>query len=269
MIVCKLKIKSMEDKCVLFDNVGSGDRLEIRLVREKNQSKYHLSQVEKVLPDLKVVVSAPIAGGEVVKLPKMEKYSLLFFTEKGMLSFTASFVNVEEEDGFYYTVFHIDSEGERIQRREFFRFDCVIPFNFNFMTDKDYLDFNELRKEPKTDDKVAMLDDLILKNKNNAELDGVIKDIGVGGMRFVSNNELEAQNVISCVIKFDKDDNADNGENVSVFFTAGKILHKQAFPKAAYRFQYRVQFNGLTPKEQERITQFIFNEQKKGLANIK
>lgn len=220
---------------MLFESIKVGDRIEIQFRGDKNRGRSYVSQVEEILPSNQIVIYTPISYGEMVKLPPDEDYNVLFFTEKGMISFESTIVKSVMEDGFNLNILRISSQGERMQRREFFRFNCILPFKFGIV-DKDKLDSDE--NEDVTSD---------------VSLEGIIKDIGGGGVRFVSNEEIEEKADICCIILLDKD----------ILFPIGTVLHKQYFPKSNYKYQYRVKFMEIKQSEQEKIVQFIFNEQRK------
>ncbi|MDL2248754.1 PilZ domain-containing protein, partial [Tyzzerella sp. OttesenSCG-928-J15] len=87
---------------------------------------------------------------------------------------------------------------------------------------------------------------------------GIIKDIGGGGVCFLANESIEENATIKLVIKLDDD----------ILVTIGEVIQKHYFPKSNYRYQYRVGFIGIHPTEQEKIVQFIFNEQKRMLQKV-
>lgn len=148
---------------MFIDGIKTGDRLEIT-----SAGKAYVSVVEAAGENGELTVHMPIEYGKLVKLQKNEEYSVLFFTEKGMLRFTAAVSDYEKADGFNFIKLNLLSEGERVQRRSFFRFNCVIPFTFTL-------------------------------DGGGAPRDGVMKDICGGGIRFVTNYDIPKDKRVSCV----------------------------------------------------------------------
>jgi c-di-GMP-binding flagellar brake protein YcgR len=148
-----------------------------------------------------------------------------------MLIFDSTIMGYVTEDGNNYMTLMVKTTGEKVQRREFFRFMCLLPIKF------------------------SVAQEAGAPAENNPLYEGVIKDIGGGGVRFVSNGVVPEGATIKCVVLL-------NGEYL---IAVAKILYKQVFPKSIYKYQYRGMFIGLLPSEQERIIQFIFNEQRKNL----
>jgi c-di-GMP-binding flagellar brake protein YcgR len=218
----------------LIENIKIGDRVEIRLKRDFEHSKPHISQVENRLGKDRVVMHMPISYGKLVELSKDSSYRLLFFTEKGLLRFDGIIEDYMNEDGFALMIVHLVSEGEKIQRRDFFRFSCVLPVKF------------------------SMVDDEAMTDETATVCQGIVKDIGGGGICFLTNESMDEGKFIKCVIKLDSE----------VLVVIGEVLQKHFFPKSNYRYQYRIGFVGILPAEQEKIVQFIFNEQKRLLQRL-
>jgi len=217
----------------MFDAIKIGDRLEITLVREKAFGKAHVSQVEDIYDNQELLVHMPISYGQLVKLSTTEQYAMLFFTEKGMIDFRAEIVGYKKEKEFNFMIIRLVSAGDKLQRREFFRYTCLIPLKFGVVKDAE-LDADEEQAEENMSD-------------------GIIKDLGGGGVRFVTNESVAENCILKCVIML--------GDQCVT--AAGKILHKQFFPKSNYKFQYRIEFFDTSANEQEQIIQFIFREQRK------
>jgi len=213
----------------MFDTIKIGDRLEITLYQNKTRSKSYVSQVEDIYTNNELLIHTPVSYGQLVKLSTTELYSMLFFTDRGMTDFKAEIIGHKKIKDFNYMIVRITSEGERVQRREFFRYTCLLPLKF------------------------AVVDEAEGAKQAGPMLDGIIKDLGGGGVRFVTNESLDESNQIRCVIML--------GDQCVV--TAGKILHKQFFPKSNYQYQYRLEFSNTTAAEKEEIVQFIFREQRK------
>ena len=150
---------------MLHEEIKTGDRLEI-----SSDGKAYVSVVEEVLEQDGLTVHMPIEYGRLVRLQKDIQYSVLFFTEKGMLKFTASVSDYEKTDGFNLIKLELISEGERMQRRAFFRFNCVIPFTFTLPD-------------------------------SGGTGDGVMKDICGGGIRFVTNSDIGLSDGVRCEVE--------------------------------------------------------------------
>jgi len=206
--------------------IKTGNRVEIYLNREDNKNIKYTSLVEENYEDGRLLLYIPMMYGKIIKLPVDEKYLFTFVTEKGMLKYNATIKEYVYMNDFNFMVIEIKSEIEKVQRREFFRFDCVIPFKFTEFSNGE--------------------------GRDNPLLEGTTQDLGEGGIRFLSN------------------ENIDIGDKLKFFITlnydravlSGTVLHKQEYPKSNFKFQYRVQFFDLLQEEKDKILKYIFFEQR-------
>ncbi len=219
---------------MLTDKINIGDRIEITVKREKALAKCYISQVVNILDGEHVVVHAPISYGKIIKLSNKEDYSFLFITDKTMTRFDSRILGYFKENNFILMKIKLTSKGERIQRREYFRFACLLPLKFSVISD----------------------DISIVDSKQMFE--AVIKDVSGGGIRFVSNHNVKKDTKIKCLLLFNSD----------YLITIAKVLNVQEFPKSVYKYEYRASFIGILPEEQDRIVQFIFEEQRKDLQKF-
>ncbi len=220
---------------MLINSVKIGDRLEICSINKTENDKKYKSQVEDIIDKDKLLIHMPISYGQIIKLQEGTAYSVLVFTGAGIVTFDTKVMEHKVEDGFNLSVLMLTSSGERVQRREFFRFVCLIPTKFSVQEKNDSVD-NKVRT-----------------------FEGIIKDIGGGGLKFVSNEPLAENDKIKVAIIL----------NTEVIIADGKILQKQFFPKSNYKFQYRVEFIGIQKTEQDVIVQYIFEQQRKILQKTK
>lgn len=219
-----------------------GDRVEIT---NNDVDEKYTSQIENIVNNDEIIVHMPIYFGKLVKLEINKNYKLLFFTDKGIIIFETKVLQHVNEEGFNLTAFKLIDRGKRIQRREFFRFTCYIKANF--ITNR-----QEENKEEDKQDKQDEEDKIVAFN-------GIIKDIGAGGIRFLTNQRLEEN--ISIKASFSLND--------KVLTTAGRIICRQYTPDTDFEYQYRVEFIDLAESNQEKIIRYIFSEERKQLQRIK
>ncbi len=221
---------------MLLSSIKVGDRIEINSNSESALKRTFISQYEGSLNNKLILVQLPISYGQTVNLSMKETYNFIFFADKGMISADVKIIKYVQKDNVKYMIVEIISEPEKIQRREFFRFACLLQMKFAIV--------------PIETEEVDLAKAI---NEEEILYSGIIKDIGGGGIRYVSNDDIAEHQKVKCVIFL----------NNEFMVALGYVLHKQHFPKSNYHFQYRVQFLGVIPSEQEKIIQFIFDEQRK------
>ncbi len=217
--------------------VTVGNTVELSLVRDGKAIRTYKSKVEDASNPKAVLIHVPSVQGQLVKLPKSDAYEMLVFTDGKLLKFKAKLTGYTKQDGFMYCVLKMLSKGEKVQRREYFRYNTQMPITFFTKSHED-------------------------ENYNTWELKtGLVKDIGGGGIRFVSNVDIEKKDTLKVfVVLYD-----------NMFVAECKILFIDPTPETStYRHQYRVQFLNTFETERELIVQYIFNEQRRVLSrNIK
>jgi len=221
---------------MLFNFIKIGDRIEIKLAGREHARSY-ISQVEEIMDDGTLLIHVPISYGQLVKLPVTGRYQMLFFTDKGKITFLTVINEYIKEDLLNFMSVTVLDEGERVQLREFFRYNCLLPFKFA------PIDVNAPESEI----------------GREALTDGIIKDISGGGLRFVTNLDMEMDQRIKCILLI--------GEECII--SIGVIVRRQFFPKSNYKYQFNIKFAGMPGFEQEKIVKFIFEEQKKELSRTK
>lgn len=217
---------------MISKNIGIGDRLEIRYKDKEFSEKVYISQVQNIINENKIVIYAPITYGALAKLQKKAIFNFLFFTDKGIISFDGQVESYTKKEGFNLIIIEFISEGEKVQRRGSFRFSCILPFNFYILSD------NPDKSDSTEEDKIYS---------------GIVKDISAGGLRFITNEEIDEKKIIKSLLDLDKE----------VLISIGNIIQRHTFPKSTYKYQYRVKFIDISSIEQEKIVQFIFAEQRR------
>ncbi|MDR1539933.1 MAG: flagellar brake protein [Clostridiales bacterium] len=212
---------------MLSEQIKIGTKVEISASGQGGS--IYACKVESVLGDSELTLIACDAKVIRKSLAPGEIYSMLFLADAEMIRFDCKLLGFIVKSLIETMHVRLISEGERIQRREFFRFNCRMPMKFAMAS---------------------------LEGKDHAQLrQAEIKDIGGGGARIASDCEMEEQEKIKAVITLHQD----------YIIVAGKILRKEEVSGGNMKFQYRMQFLGLSKEEQEKIVQFIFQEQRKNL----
>ena len=213
-------------------NIKMGDSVEI-MPRVKTGKPYN-SKVEQLVDENIALLHVPISYGYLIKLPLDKKYTFTFHTDNGMVRTEAVIEDYFAENGFQMMRIRMLDEAEKYQRREFFRFECNLPFEFGALA----VGYDIARDKPKPEMFPALA-----------------KDISAGGICFVSNHKVEVKTRIKCIIPMEGDD----------FITFSIIMHRQKLHDMHYKYQYRSMFVDLSSLEKERIVKYIFTEQRKAL----
>lgn len=215
----------------LIKSVKTGDRAEIGF-KGSDGDRRRLATIVEAVIGKEVLILMPMSVGAMVKLPINSGFEARFYTGTSVIVYDVTILEHPIIDGIYLTRLRLDSAGEKIQLRDFYRMNSAIEFSFSLA--KEQLDGN---------------DDLKLYK-------ALTKDLSGGGMSFVTDLEMEDKTEIYANFVLD-------GEYIVVL---GRAMGKQKAENAAYAYLYRCQFLAMPDLEQEKIVQFINNQQFKTLS---
>lgn len=217
---------------MLYNNINTGDTVEISLkLEEGKSSKTYSTKVETINGKDEILLHVPYSQGQLIKLPLSNKYTMLFITKNGMFRFDASISGYTTIDNFRYIICSLLSDGRKIQRRQYFRYNYDTDFKLY-----QYIN-NKLAREKL--------------------LEGRLINIGGGGIKFCSNTSLEINDTIQTVLVL-------NNEFIIVDTKILSII-PAANNTSSFAYQYRAEFVNMEDANREKIIQFIFNEQRKKL----
>ena len=211
--------------------------MELGFKGPKGQERRRLATViEAVLSSTEVLVLMPLSSGNMVKLPLDKSFEARIYGETSVFVYDVTVLDHPVIDGVYLTKLRLDSMGERIQLRDFYRVNSSLEFNFS------------VAGEQSEDGETIPMHQALTK------------DLSGGGMSFVSNKELPSGTEIYANFVLD-------GEYIVVL---GKAMGRQeTVDNMAYKYQYRCQFLAMPDSEQEKIVQFINSQQFKAISQTR
>ena len=186
--------------------------------------------------ELKLAISLPESSSKLLKLSDNTRYQLLIQVTNSGCQFTAEFIRYVRHNEEVLAEFRMLDTGRFVQKRGFFRFTCLIDMEFlslDFLGDPVTMRLYEAGYMP--------------------TMGGIIRDIGGGGIRFISNADLDLQFQIEFYIPLAQ-------ESLKI---KGAVMNKQNMENSEFKYQYRASFADISDTDKEKIIQFIFKEQRK------
>lgn len=221
-----------------LQEIKEGDKLKIRFKREDRPDQEYISRLQTVIDDKTMIVYTPIVIDQFMHLPIEDAYIFTFYTDNCILKAGGVILEYFMEDSYDFMKIRLTSGFERVQRRNFFRLACVMPFKFT--------------KEH---------GEGAFRAKDRPLHHGIIKDLGGGGIRFISNTDLVSEEMIECSIVL----------NRCMLSLEARVLDRQEIlePNSHYKYQYRAEFTDIDRSKQEHIVHYIFEEQWKIIKRLK
>jgi c-di-GMP-binding flagellar brake protein YcgR len=221
-----------------------GERLEV--LREDKRA---VSVIEMITAGGRLVISEPMVGLGRLPVKLHDKLNLYIYRDSGMLSCAVTAEKFLKERGMTFIEVEIRSKLSRYQRRDFVRFDTLLPVFIDPLTGV------ENAGGMSDTEAVRLVGDRKLSGTAAGEeaLGGFTLDISGGGMRFFLNRMLELGSVAGCEILLD---DANRITATMRVIRCERDLHEGQNIMGA-------RFIGIQEGLRERIIKYIFAEQLK------
>ena len=227
--------------------VKPGNRVELqqvkRLASDDEDNPVYVTKVYDISEDEdKIETFMPMDKTKLILLPVGAIYEASFYCDKGIYGCRLQVEKRYKDNTLFVVGFDQITELEKQQRREFYRFDCVIGMNTRVLSDdesKDYLESADLSLFETPQDK------------------SVIVDLSGGGLRFVSAEKYEKGNLVYCRFMI-----SNNGK-ASAFPCVMKVLGTKPVANNPKNTEYRGCFVELGKNDRDKLIKFIFEEERK------
>ena len=220
--------------------IQEGDKVEIRkmtAVGKENSGKYYVSNVIELLDDNRVGISMPVERGAIVPLEIGDRFKICFYTDKGLYQCRAEIKDRFRKSSFYIAVFKFISDFEKIQRRQFFRINCLLDIRYRKIEA-----VGPPGEEPKDP---------------GPWLEATAIDISGGGIRFNCSEYKENDS------KYQMEFNIPMNNSFVKLNVFTRIVYISDTANRSGMYEYRLEFIGLGAKEREAIVRFVFDEERR------
>lgn len=214
-----------------FENMLEiGDKIEITVERDYAETITCFSLVQDLTSTDKIIVTLPMLEGRLILLNPKDIISVMFFRDKGCFSFKAQVLERFRIKNAAFISLKQVSSVKKIQRRYFYRLKITLPVEFQLVQD------NQVPTATITPFK------------------GYTTDISGGGMRLVTDEELNKNMIIKCSIQLEE------AENISLM---GKVVRKREAQDSPLKYEVGICFHKTTENTRNTLIKFIFQKQRK------
>lgn len=233
--------------------IRPGDKIDLFLVQkiensDKTDAEIYKSQVLDIRENGNLIISMPTEGGRLMLLPLGVRYELVFYAETSLYRAMGQIVERYKKENLYMLEVEMKTQLERVQRREFYRYNCTL--------DTTFLVLNEEQKAMESaEDIVRDLMDAEFKEKHCS---GMVVDLSGGGMKLRSETKLQAEDKILIMLRLT---NSKMDKQLQIL---GKVIScAEADSSKAHLFESRIQFLITDNKIRENIIRYIFEEERR------
>jgi c-di-GMP-binding flagellar brake protein YcgR len=211
---------------VLIREIKTGDQVQIIYKGSATQGPY-MTRVEMVESDKTILIHTPTDKGRRIQLVERNVYGLCFISDGAQVHFDGKFMENQKIDGFHMLRFFLINEGEKVQRRNSFRFICSLPVTFNIIADN---------------------------GEQSTRAEGTVRDLSSGGIKMTTGVNIKTGSLLRIDLFLDDD-------YVMAF---GHVLMAKHVPEnLKHPHQYGIRFEAMPESDEERIVRFVYNEQRK------
>lgn len=227
--------------------IRAGDKIElIRTNTEETGEKVvYKSQVYDVVGKEQLKIAMPQEKGRLQLLQLEAVYKIQFYTEGGLYEGKGKVVDRYKTDNVYVAVVDMISALEKIQRREFYRLNCLLDSYIHILSDEEIMT-GDIRK-------ILLMHD----SSNPAYEYGIIVDISGGGARVVTDCEVGEGSYIT--LKF----RTDMKEISKEYELLAKVVTRKKLENKSKKYELRIEFEQIENNVRETLIKYIFQEERK------
>jgi c-di-GMP-binding flagellar brake protein YcgR len=233
--------------------ISPGDKLEMKSVfgSELNSpegAKTYRTKVHDIQGEGHLEIVMPFEGTKLVLLPIDGEYDVCFYAKGGVYRTTVRIIDRLKNEGIYILVTELTSNLHKFQRREYYRFNCIVDMQARTLNEEE---LDNIRKG-------------FFRRVMDAPMEkGIIVDISGGGARFVSETQYQEDEDLMMRFKL-----SIMGMD-RPFELVAKVLYSKAMENRPGSFENRVKFEYISSSTREEIIKYIFDEERKNRKNSK
>ena len=220
--------------------INIGDKVEMYRISaqldENEVRRQYISQLLDYMDDDQVKLAMPMEGGKMIPLTVGDMYEVCFYTSTGLYSSQIEITDRYKEGNIFILVAEFRSDMEKCQRRQYYRLEKIIDFNYRNYTKEEEILERRLKVNDFSNDEARESCKKILHEVKNKWFNATITDISGGGVRFNSFN-LHKKNTLICM----RVPIEENG-NSCMFELKGEIVNSDVLPKRTDFYETRVKF---------------------------
>lgn len=240
--------------------IRPGDKVDITFIQQLENinvdgeaQKVYKSQVLDLKENGNLDISMPSEGSKLILLPLGVRLEFVFYSKGGLYRALGQIKERYKSENIYMLEIELKTQLEKFQRREYFRYPCILDFNYYTITEQ----------EAKFESGDALLihlredEETTVKNKER-EYAGSIVDLSGGGVRFRTSKELEPKQWLLFEIHL-------QNENLNKqYYIIGSVISCVRTENATDKlFEIRAKFQIKDANTREEIIRFIFEEERK------
>ena len=239
--------------------IETGTKLELKKIRhvETMEDVRYVSRFLYQKSADEAVIEMPVKSGRMIPLEPNELFQVCFYTTKGLYQCQSQVVSRHYEDSLPVAVIKLRSEFEKLQRRQYYRMECLLQMEFCSLSEEEYDELLAQKSDSWSEPAAKVQSEEAQTNGRLRFYSGVALDISGGGIRFNSSYEAQPGDIIALRIAFTEEE----VRKIQMLFA--KVLTVVPVQNRSGMFEHRVEFVSISNMERESIIRYIFLEERK------
>ena len=230
--------------------ISIGDKIELEVIEtrlsvdpDKRPDKY-ISQILDEAPNDRMYAAMPVRGGTIVPLSVGQKLSVTFYSNSGLQRCEVVVTGRYKRDGLFLVELEQTTVIQKVQRREFFRYECRKPIKYRIIEGEEL--------------EIIRSGNAYFADEQNAKWkDAIMLDLSGGGIRLVSSYKEEKGAFVE--VQLDIECN----EEVEILYLYAELLRSERNPNNHSIYDQRIMFWKIDNGMREKIIRYIFEQQRK------
>ncbi len=252
---------------MLSDILTVGDKIDVKQLEfiegSARTSKTYVSQLLDIDDEKTISIAMPHANGLMYVLEKEAKYKLFFYTSKGLYQCTCVLEGIYKENNAIIASVKTITELEKIQRRQYYRLECIHEIDYRLLTQEEQLLEERLagNKLMNTEEKAEIR--RRLSQYEQTWQKASITDLSGGGMKF--NSEVRHKPGDKLRIRLD----FIIGNELKKMILGAVIISSEKLENRNDKFEHRAEFVEIGKADREDLIKYIFEQDRRRRRNNK
>lgn len=215
-------------------DIKPGVKLELEVYNDMNERIIPTltSQFEGALDNTTAVIYAPIHEGNIYPLHIGWTMVIYFLQKENLYSFSAKLLDRKIKDQIALLSIELTTSIERIQRRQFFRFECNLPIKYRVIES--------------TDDAGSEYPEF---------MSAFTVDISGGGVCIKLKEHISLNKLIECELELE--------ENNKIVFMGEVVRSSKREEDMIFNYDVGISFKDISNRDKDNIVKYIFCKQRK------
>lgn len=252
---------------MLQDVLSVGDKIDIEKIDHAGNVmqnvRTYVSQLVNFVDQDVIHIASPIGNNRILVLEVGESYNLCFYSNKGLYQCNCVVINNHKENNVIIAAVRITSDLEKLQRRQYYRLECVHEIEYRAITREEEILENKVRLD---DFKNVEERSECRKKLNQLNLNwqkASITDISGGGARFNSKEGHMTGDKVR--IRFD----FILGNELRKLLINAQMISSTKLTNRSGVYEHRVEFVEIGKNDREVLIKYIFEQERRRRKNEK